>query len=117
MEEKTIKTIIDHVGRLVIGVEVVESSNESVLTLNNPVVIHVQPGQNNQLQVQSFPYVFMEFIAAESRDKNNWSFRRCNIVESDIQLDERIIMQYSGINSPVPAAPQGEPEVIKLFED
>jgi hypothetical protein len=117
MEDRQIKTIIDHIGRLVIGVEVEETSNESILTLNNPVVIHVQPGQNNQLQVQSFPYVFMEFVATDSRDKNNWHFKRCNIVESDIQLDDRIIMQYRGINTPAPAAPQGEPEVIKLFED
>ena len=61
-----ITTIVDQVGRTVIGVEV--KSTKDVLVLNNPVIIHVQPNQQNgQLQVQSFPYLFMEFIKG---DKN-----------------------------------------------
>lgn len=116
MEEKY-KAIIDHIGRMVIGVEI-EQSNPDLLTLNNPVIIHVQPGQGGQLQVQSFPYVFMEFLSAESRNKNYWTFNRKSIVESSIELDARIIAQYKGINTPATqAAPGGEPEVIKLFDD
>ena len=36
---------------------------------------------------------------------------------SEVELDSKIIGQYNNINSPQPQAPQGEPEVIKLFED
>jgi len=113
-----IKTIIDHIGRTVIGKLVEES--ESTLTLSNPVIIHVTPNpQNGQLQVQSFPYIFMEFLSKESRDKNNWTFNKKSIVLSEVQLDDKIIMQYDNINTPAPAqaTPQAEPEVIKLFED
>jgi hypothetical protein len=111
-----IKTIIDHIGRTVIG-EVVEQ-NTDTLVLNNPVIIHVQPNpQNGQLQVQSFPYIFMEFLTADSRKKNHWTFNKKSIVLSEVELDDKIIMQYNNINSPAPqSAPQGDPEVIKLFD-
>lgn len=112
-----ITTIIDHIGRTVIGVEV--ASTETTLTLNNPVIIHVQPNpQTGQLQVQSIPYIFMEFLAAESRDVNHWMFNKESIVQSSVKLDSKIIAQYHGVNSPAPQqAPQGDAEVIKLFED
>ena len=111
-----IKTIVDHIGRTVIGVEV--SQDEKTITLNNPVIVHVQPNpQNGQLQVQSFPYIFMEFLSQESRDKNHWTFNKSHIVMSGVSLDDRIIAQYNNINTPQQKAPQGEPEVIKLFED
>ena len=111
-----IKTIVDHIGRTVIGTEV--SQDETTITLNNPVIVNVQPNpQNGQLQVQSFPYIFMEFLSTESRDKNNWTFNKSHIVLSEVELDSKIIAQYNNINTPAPQPVQGEPEVIKLFED
>lgn len=108
------KLIIDHIGRTVIGE--LERENESSLTLKNPVIIHVQPNQQTgQLNVQSFPYIFVEFIDANSRDKNTWTFTKSSIVVSDVVLDSKILAQYNAINT-VPE-PQKEPEVIKLFED
>lgn len=111
-----IKTIVDHIGRTVIGTEV--SQDDKTITLNNPVIIHVQPNpQNGQLQVQSFPYIFMEFLTPESRNRNHWTFNKSHIVLSEVELESKIIAQYNNINSPQISAPQGEPEVIKLFED
>lgn len=112
-----IKTIIDHIGRTVIG-ELV-SETESTLTLNNPVIIHVQPNpQTGQLQVQSIPYIFMEFLEQASRTVNHWTFNRSSIVQSGVQLDSKIIAQYNGINTPASqAAPAGDAEVIRLFEE
>jgi hypothetical protein len=112
-----IKTIIDHIGRTVVGGEV--SQDEKTITLNNPVIIHVQPNaQTGQLQVQSFPYIFMEFLTTASREKNHWTFNKSSVVLSEVELDEKIITQYNNINNPPAVAPaQSEPEVIKLFED
>ena len=111
-----IKVIIDHIGRTVVGQ--VESDTDSHLVLNNPVIIHVQPNpQTGQLQVQSFPYLFMEFIKPSSRDNNLWTFNKNHIVNSTVELDDAIIAQYKNVNSPQVAAPQGDPEVIKLFDD
>ena len=120
MADKQIKTIVDHIGRTVLGV-LKEDTKDSV-TLFNPVIIHVQPDQQTgQLQVQSFPYIFMEFL--KDKDKNHWTFAKSAISVSDVELDERIITQYENINNPQPPIQQPqqgtgqEPEVIKLFDD
>jgi hypothetical protein len=107
-----IQVIIDHIGRVVVG-KIVEKTDTS-LTLNNPIILHVQPNQS-QLQVQSFPYIFMELLTPESKTENNWTFNRASIVESSVELNSDIIRQYHSFNTPRP--PQGEPEVIKLFDD
>jgi hypothetical protein len=57
----------------------------------------------------------MEFINKDSRDQNQWTFFKSSIAVSKVTLDERIISQYSNINTP--PEPQPEPEVIKLFEE
>ena len=117
-EPKAIKTIVDHIGRTVVGV--LKTEDKQTLTLENPVIIHVQPDQNTgQLQVQSFPYIFMEFL--KDKEKNDWVFNKSAISVSNIELDDRIITQYENINNPNPPiqqqASQEEPEVIQLFDD
>ena len=120
MADKQYKTIVDHIGRTVIGNIVKEDAK--TLTLNNPVIIHVQPDQESgQLQVQSFPYIFMEFL--KDKKQNNWTFNKTVISVSDVELDDKIITQYENINNPqppiagTPPADAGEPEVVKLFDD
>ena len=79
-DQKEIIAIVDQVGRTVVGVET--GSTAKTLTLNNPVIVHVQPDpQNGQLQVQTFPYLFMEFIEGD-RTKNDWTFHKSNIATS-----------------------------------
>lgn len=117
-KEKPISTIVDHIGRTVVG-RVIKNTKDEI-TLYNPVIIHVQPDpQSGQLQVQSFPYIFMEFL--KDKDKNNWTFSKSAISTSDIELDERIIQQYENINNPAPPIQEGtaqtNPEVIQLFDD
>tara|TARA_R110002050_G_C8737701_1_gene497800 strand:- start:9 stop:386 length:378 start_codon:yes stop_codon:yes gene_type:complete len=119
MADKKFKTIVDHIGRTVIGT--VKKEDTKTITLFNPVIIHVQPDpQSGQLQVQSFPYIFMEFL--KDKEKNSWTFTKTAICTSDVQLDDRIITQYENINNPQPPIQSSpgsdqEPEVIKLFDD
>ena len=117
MADKQIKTIVDHIGRTVLGI--VKEDTKDSITLFNPVIIHVQPDQQTgQLQVQSFPYIFMEFL--KDKDKNHWTFSKSAISVSDVELDERIIQQYENINDPKPPLTQpgvGDGEVVKLFDD
>ena len=81
MADKQIKTIVDHIGRTVLGV--VKEDTKDSITLFNPVIIHVQPDQQTgQLQVQSFPYIFMEFL--KDKDKNHWTFSKSAISISDV---------------------------------
>ena len=106
--------IIDQIGRNIIGKLVGET--ETTLTLNNPVILFVQPEQTGQIQVQSFPVFFFEFINKEFRDQNNWTFNKTNIVTSDVVLDDRILSQYEKINTPPVEqnAPTSSPKVISI---
>ena len=107
-------TIIDQIGRTVVGVKKDETAD--TITISNPVIIHVQPDQQTgQLQVQSFPYLFMEFIKGEDK-ANNWVFYKSAIAVSDVELDDKIIAQYQNINTPREEPVAEEPEVVKLFD-
>ena len=116
-DKKPIKTIVDHIGRTVVGV--LKKEDTKSITLFNPVIVHVQPDpQSGQLQVQSFPYIFMEFL--KDKEKNDWTFNKAAISTSNVELDERITQQYANINNPSPPIQQQaqeEPEVIQLFDD
>ena len=111
---KEIIAIVDQIGRTVVGVET--GQTDDTLTLNNPVIVHVQPDPaNGQLQVQTFPYLFMEFIEGD-KQLNEWTFHKAAITTSTVKLTEQITAQYHAINNPAPApAPAEEGDVIKLF--
>ena len=115
MQEKHV-VIIDHVGRTILGK--VATEGESVLSLRNPVILHVQPKDGGQLEIQTFPLFFFEFIDKTERETNVWHFNRSNIVESDVVLDERILSQYGRINTPpveAPASATGtNPKIISI---
>jgi hypothetical protein len=104
--------IIDQIGRTIIGK--FRSEGESTLTLSNPVILHVQPDQGGQIQVQSFPLFFFEFIDKGSRGNNNWTYTKSSIVTSDVVLDERIISQYEKINTPPAPAVTTNPKIVDI---
>jgi hypothetical protein len=106
MKENTHIVIIDNIGRNIIGKLVGET--DTTLTLHNPIIVFVQPQQGGQIEVQSFPVFFFEFISKDFRDQNNWTYQKSNITTSDVVLDDRILAQYEKINSP-PVEPQGVP--------
>ena len=113
MKEKHI-AIIDQIGRNIIGKLVNET--ETTLTLNNPVILFVQPEQTGQIQVQSFPVFFFEFINKEFRGQNNWTYNKANIVTSDVVLDDRILLQYEKINTPPTEqpTPTKNPKIVSI---
>ena len=114
MSKKTEKhiAIIDHIGRNIIGKLV--SETDSTITLNNPVIVHCQPEANGQLQVQSFPVFFFEFIDKSKRDQNDWTYTKSSIVTSNVELDERILSQYSKINTPPVEVVANSPRVVSI---
>lgn len=114
MKEKHV-VIIDNIGRNIIGKLVGET--DTTLTLHNPVIVFVQPEQTGQIQVQSFPVFFFEFINKEFRGQNNWTYNKANIVVSDVVLDDRILAQYEKINTPPvepQAAPSTSPKIVSI---
>ena len=104
-------TFIDHIGRTLIG-KLVEDTDTHII-VDNPVILNVNINQQTkQLNVNSYPLFFGEFIS-KSSPKNVWKFNKSQVVIGDIELEQNIVQQYTAMTSPV--IPQ-EPEVIKLFD-
>jgi hypothetical protein len=122
MSKQNIVTFIDHIGRTIIA-EQHADSDKNKLVVKNPAIIHVQPTQQGQLNVQTIPLFFREFVSEKTRnDGTIWAFKRDNIVEG-VQVDNepRLIDQYNKLFSGQLAdtanvAPTTE-KVVKLFDE
>ena len=128
MSDTKHSVFVDSIGRTIVG-ELV-SENKTSLEVKNPAVIHVQPNpQNGQLAVQLIPYFFKEFQAGNKAD-SVWIFLKANITTGkDLQLDDRLVSQYTNMFSLIETPPQpeligadatantGQPPVVKLFDD
>jgi len=121
-----ITTFVDHIGRVILG-EVVSDTKET-LKIKNPAIVHIgQNQQTNQIQVQTIPYFFREFVAASAqKEGTTWNFSKDKIVTGEVELDSRLIEQYKNLfNSTVMPAPAPQQrtaavdkaEVIKLFDE
>lgn len=105
--------IQDQIGRTIVGAKVEET--DQTLTLENPVILHLELEGNGQIQVQTFPVFFFELIDKESRDSNVWTYNKSNIVTSQVNLSENIIAQYNKINMPTPpVSVPNSPKVISI---
>ena len=124
MSDTNYTTFIDNAGRCLFGE--VKLDTDSSLTVKNPVMITVQQQQNGQMAVQLFHLFFAEFVQPEEGDRSNYFTYSKNAIAigSDFDIEPRIIDQYLKIVNPVLEQqqvvndnPQGEPEVIKLFDE
>ena len=120
--------IVDSVGRVILGRESAEDSNDSQLAIKNPAVVNIQVNQQSgQISVQLIPFIFREFIQPPKDDEQSvvtWKFQRSAVVVSDnLQLADNIEEQYTKIfEMPLSEAelvnPEtGEKETEKLFDD
>lgn len=105
--------IQDQIGRTVIGI--IDSETESTITIENPVVLHLELEGNGQIQVQTFPVFFFELIDKDRRETNKWTYNKANVVLSDVILSENIISQYTKLNTPIPQITKpSSPNVISI---
>lgn len=112
MKEKH-TVIIDQIGRTIVGVEV--SQTETEITLNNPIILHFQPAQNGQLELQVFPLFFFELLDKEKRNQNSWAFNKSSIAISNVELNDDILSRYTQINTPPPKSEVvNNPKVISI---
>ena len=125
MSDNKLTTILDLLGRTIIGETDGTKSNSEILALKNPAIIHIQPDQQSgQIRLQILPLFFKEFLA-DKEASTTWLYRRANIVESvDIVYDFKVSAQYAQMFSSTPlvipqsTAPAGNSApVIKLFDD
>jgi hypothetical protein len=115
-----IKALIDHVGHTIVG-ELVEE-NDNQIVLRSPAILIAQPNQSNQLQVQLFPVIFKEFLTGDSKkDGAKFIYNKSRIVDTVLELDDKLTQQYKMMFLQDTPAPTGEgsseTEVIKLFDE
>lgn len=118
MSNQNIVTFIDHIGRTMLATFV--EKDKTHLTVKNPAIIHVQPTQQGQLNVQTIPLFFREFVGEKSKTEGTvWKFNLNNIVLGvDIDNDPRLVEQYNKLFTAVTPSPVKEDApVIKLFDE
>jgi len=111
-------TFIDSIGRTIVGEEI--NRTDTVAVVKNPAMISVNQAQNGQLQVQLIPLFFSEFVAdAQRADGSTWHYNTNTITIGDVQVDFRLIEQYTRVFSFAPSQqPQAQGDsVIKLFDE
>jgi len=118
--DNSLIVFIDKTGRTIYGK--ISGEDDLHLHVDDPAQIYVQPTPQGQLNVQSIPLFFKEFVKNEG--PVTWLFRKDSItINTNLQLDDRLVAQYNNIlNRKVAPAteispPQGEPKVIKLFDE
>lgn len=122
MSDTNLITFIDHIGRTIIGENLGDTDNGNSFLVKNPAIIHVQPTQQGQLNVQTIPLYFREFIGEKSKENGTtWKYHYDNVVVgTDVDNDPRLTSQYATLWSapvaPVPVAPPSD-AVIKLFDE
>lgn len=128
--EQTSKLVLflDPIGRNILGEEVENISDNTTISVKNPVILHVADSGGGKMSVQLLPLFFREFLADKSADVV-FSYQKDKIVRTDIDaFDFRLQAQYNQIFSKqsVFVSPQGQPEqqtqqpsnsVINLFDE
>ena len=111
---KEYTAIIDQIGRTIIGVK--QEETDTHLTLDNPVIVHVQVTEGGQFSVNTYPLFFFEFLDKETRDANAWTYCKSAITTSNVTLDANVIKQYEGLNTPPPAKEEvpSNPKVVSI---
>jgi hypothetical protein len=125
--EQTSKLVLflDPIGRNILGEQV--SSENNLLSVKNPVILHVADSGGGKMSVQLLPLFFREFLADKSSDVV-FSYQLDKVVKTDIEaFDFRLQAQYNQIFSKqsVFVAPQDQPQqaqqpsnsVINLFDE
>jgi len=120
MEQEQIITFVDHIGRTLVGVFKGNTEDGNSFHVKNPAIIHVQPTQNGQLNVQTIPLYFREFVSQKNKAEGTlWKFHYSSVVLGvNVENDSRLIEQYSKLftDTQQPAT-QSQDKVVKLFDE
>lgn len=114
-DNKQLTVFLDAIGRTIIGT--VAEETDSVLSVENPSLIHVQPNPaSGQLQLQIIPLFFKEFLA-DRLAPTIWHYNKCNITQTaETEFAPQFIAQYNAMWTPPPSSNE-EPKVVKLFDE
>jgi hypothetical protein len=117
---------LDRVGRTVMG-NLVDQSDQTILRIENPVVIIVGGDNTGKMSVQLFPLFFREFLGDKSSDVH-FDFIKSDTTLTNIDaIDFRLQAQYNQMFSKnntfvqqgeqPPAEQQSKEKVVNLFDE
>jgi hypothetical protein len=117
-----LSVILDTVGRTILG-EVLESTDPSITSIKNPVVLALNQQPDGRVSVGLHPILFRDFLADKSSDVV-FNYKTSSITTSNVDaIDFRLQAQYSQIFNPenqvVAPNPSGgdNASVINLFDE
>lgn len=107
---------LDNIGRTIVGKVIDET--ESVISVENPALIHIQANpQTSQLQLQILPLFFREFQADKTKP-TVWLYKKANVTLSqNIPFAPQFTAQYEQMFRVEEPSSKKEPEVVKLFDE
>jgi len=115
---KSLTVFLDNIGRTILGKQT--NQTEEILSIENPALVHIQANnQSGQLQLQILPLFFKEF-QSDRNASTVWNFKKNSITLADeIPFAPQFIAQYEQLFqvTPIQSQPQGEPKVVKLFDE
>jgi hypothetical protein len=117
---------LDRVGRTVMG-NLVDQSDQTILRVENPVVIIVGGDNTGKMSVQLFPLFFREFLGDKNSDVS-FDFKKSDTTLTNIDaIDFRLQAQYNQMFSKnntfvqqgeqPPAEQQSKEKVVNLFDE
>ena len=122
---KKMITFLDSVGRLIFGVENTEKCTPEILSVKNPVILHIGD-ENGRMSVRLIPVIFREFLGDKSQecvvDYQKSVISLTNVDVFDFRLHSQYDQMFNPNNMFVPpqeqASPQQEkPKVVNLFDE
>lgn len=124
MSNKVI-SFVDSVGRVIVGREAQEKNTDSKLAIANPSVVNINVNQESgNISVQLLPYIFREFISAETRFESHvWFFNKDQITTAesfdiDPSVENQYIQIFETIPTPVENVATGQAEeTVELFDE
>lgn len=121
MNETKIITFVDHIGRTLLAEFVEDVDGGKSFVARNPAIIHVQPTQQGQLNVQTIPLYFRDFVSEKNKQEGTlWRFHYASVVLGlNIENDERLIKQYNALfaDAPLIQPATTDAKVVKLFDE
>lgn len=117
---------LDRVGRTIMG-NLVDQTDQTILRVENPVVIIVGGDNTGKMSVQLFPLFFREFLGDKNSDVH-FDFKKSDTTLTDIDaIDFRLQAQYNQMFSKnntfvqqgeqPPAEQQSKEKVVNLFDE
>lgn len=116
MEKTKLITFLDPIGRVILAEEV--TLGTIWLVVKNPVILHAQPTPQGQLNIQTLPLYFREFLGEKTKAEGaKWQYPVSSIVIGlNIENEDRLVKAYHDLWAPTPVQ-NNKPREVKLFDE